>query len=1431
MAGAAALLDNGPPDASRIRRIAARFKAGRLGDIADLSTIRPDNACWVHADKDEAWFSWTQFTERRRKQYRNHELFYCSLGCLFAYEQLREHFSRVQAEPESPRTQQARICTTAVERLKRDLQEAMKADMKRIIFGHISKTLENLEKEAEVNADLETWEQQQVQADIRKDMVMIMSTTATAEVVADALVASSSAHLPQTQAVDTACAEQAQFATGKMSGAGAAAVPGNRTGPLERAWGASMDMSIPGISDQDLAKMEFKPEPGIKPEPETPPMHNGQVGPLPALQQPSVHVDGSTAVKQEAAESMTLPGPGSSRAGSLWLQLNTSTPLVPTSLHDPALSVPGLHFSPPRQNSSQHHLTPPLVMAAPATKQGETGPPAISLVEPKQKLRAPRRPDGTSCLSHDNATRRTDELSSHLSPAATNAGSATRPKSSSAVGPASAKKSLLRINLLPVKPAEQPLATPTAGADTPGADCAVVDPATPWSVRGPGEAGAAAFNGDGTPKVCATGDGGATDNGDVALTPRQVAPPPAEEGEGQGPGVGTPDVPSFTPHCTEGLDVPLPTARRGVLQSRTTPVVVSPVALASADPLAIGAAIHTPAANMLEQGTTLSTQLHPHIHIPHVPAVKLAYPQPLLAGAAPAGTAQRETKRRRPSRWSPLPEKRSRLASTWPTPASGPPAHSPDQQRSSLNGGSAEQADQAAGTPRRERLPLPLPAEERFRRLSEGSPCSSRQIEDDTSSSGARALASSDPGQSDLGKNDPADTDRSSGHDPACKGQRGQGQGDGASSPKRRSMWSAGHSELQATQGDVQGQPLRSAGFGHDCHLRQAVCSSGEAAATGIGGGKAGPAGNGWHAGPSDQHEGLVPDVDEKHGVAMGRVLGKRIKGRAVSSEPEDGAASPSSPASSKPSPGGEESDISGMADDTFSDSSRTHSGCITAGSSSTASGSHSSRSRSGGSISARSSADDHHHDRDVDHASGATSGDEGVGCGGFSDSEMDARLEQMRVAAAASRRVAQPTSSGSSVEKVPLAQRRLPGRCGAARSAALLAQMHGTSTGTDRQQAKRVRPRLPHGRRPRLQPLTANTRLGGTPAPAALPFRPRLGSSSQRPSRPPGAKRSSAMPGPRPSRLLHLAEAGREARKDGTFVLRQGTFSTPLALRPGPSSALSGPSTALVVPSRKRGRNRHPGPVRSKPRLPVPEVRATPLPVSTLCARAMSLDQIQILRAHNMRLKKQRWLQLVEEEAPPREAAAGVDREARNTSRPPIRSEVERDQRTTARALVRSEGFTDAAKWKNMTARAARLKFGRSPVHAWGMFAIEAIEPEQFVIEYVGELLRSRLADGREHEYEAHGLDSSYLFRVDDEWVVDATRKGGLARFINHSCDPNCYTKIITVEGLKKIAIYAKRLIRPGEELFYDYKFTFEAEEKKVPCLCGARNCRKYMN
>nr|XP_053653886.1 histone-lysine N-methyltransferase 2C-like isoform X6 [Cherax quadricarinatus] len=134
-----------------------------------------------------------------------------------------------------------------------------------------------------------------------------------------------------------------------------------------------------------------------------------------------------------------------------------------------------------------------------------------------------------------------------------------------------------------------------------------------------------------------------------------------------------------------------------------------------------------------------------------------------------------------------------------------------------------------------------------------------------------------------------------------------------------------------------------------------------------------------------------------------------------------------------------------------------------------------------------------------------------------------------------------------------------------------------------------------------------------------------------------------------------------------------------------------------------------------------------------------------------------------------------------------------------------------------------------RSKIQGLGLYAARDIEKNTMIIEYIGEIIRSELAEVREKRYEAQNR-GIYMFRLDDQRVVDATVTGGLARYVNHSCGPNCYTETIEVERDLKILIISNRKILRGEELAYDYKFD-EEEDHKIPCLCGAENCRKWMN
>jgi histone-lysine N-methyltransferase SETD1 len=141
-------------------------------------------------------------------------------------------------------------------------------------------------------------------------------------------------------------------------------------------------------------------------------------------------------------------------------------------------------------------------------------------------------------------------------------------------------------------------------------------------------------------------------------------------------------------------------------------------------------------------------------------------------------------------------------------------------------------------------------------------------------------------------------------------------------------------------------------------------------------------------------------------------------------------------------------------------------------------------------------------------------------------------------------------------------------------------------------------------------------------------------------------------------------------------------------------------------------------------------------------------------------------------------------------------------------------------------------LRFGKSIIHGWGVFTDEEIIAGDLIVEYRGVLIGNAVADRREIEYERAKIGSDYMFRMDSGTVCDATHQGCVARFVNASCTPNCYTQIITVNGVKRIVIYAKKDIERGEELSYDYKFEAEFDEsKRIPCNCGTSHCRGFMN
>jgi hypothetical protein len=142
-------------------------------------------------------------------------------------------------------------------------------------------------------------------------------------------------------------------------------------------------------------------------------------------------------------------------------------------------------------------------------------------------------------------------------------------------------------------------------------------------------------------------------------------------------------------------------------------------------------------------------------------------------------------------------------------------------------------------------------------------------------------------------------------------------------------------------------------------------------------------------------------------------------------------------------------------------------------------------------------------------------------------------------------------------------------------------------------------------------------------------------------------------------------------------------------------------------------------------------------------------------------------------------------------------------------------------------------LEVRGSQIHANGLFARQRIEKGEMVVEYKGDLIRHAVADLREKKAsdDQEGGDAScYMFRLDDEYVVDATFRGNCARFINHSCQPNCYCKVVECDERKRhIVIFAKHDIQQDEEITYDYQFAVESE--KLLCSCGAPNCLGRLN
>eukprot|EP00978_Attheya_sp_CCMP212_P012045 scaffold29883_cov48-Attheya_sp.AAC.4 len=142
-----------------------------------------------------------------------------------------------------------------------------------------------------------------------------------------------------------------------------------------------------------------------------------------------------------------------------------------------------------------------------------------------------------------------------------------------------------------------------------------------------------------------------------------------------------------------------------------------------------------------------------------------------------------------------------------------------------------------------------------------------------------------------------------------------------------------------------------------------------------------------------------------------------------------------------------------------------------------------------------------------------------------------------------------------------------------------------------------------------------------------------------------------------------------------------------------------------------------------------------------------------------------------------------------------------------------------------------AKCRPMREQGKGWGLVSVSGIKKVGLVQEYAGEVIDSDAMKARLHSWSIdHPNDPNfYVMRLEPGWYIDAREQGNLARFINHSCGPNCHLVPVNVSGYMRVAIFALRDIAPGEFLSYDYQFDTKHGEKFV-CRCGAENCRGTM-
>lgn len=142
---------------------------------------------------------------------------------------------------------------------------------------------------------------------------------------------------------------------------------------------------------------------------------------------------------------------------------------------------------------------------------------------------------------------------------------------------------------------------------------------------------------------------------------------------------------------------------------------------------------------------------------------------------------------------------------------------------------------------------------------------------------------------------------------------------------------------------------------------------------------------------------------------------------------------------------------------------------------------------------------------------------------------------------------------------------------------------------------------------------------------------------------------------------------------------------------------------------------------------------------------------------------------------------------------------------------------------------QSAKVEMFKTKKKGWGLRTTTELPANTFIMEYVGEVVRSKELRSRIKKYTKMKIKHHYFMALRSDEIIDATCKGNLTRFINHSCEPNCETQKWTVNGDLRIGFFTIRDLQPGEEITFDYQFQ-RYGRKAQKCYCETPSCRGHI-